>query len=166
MKRIVILGALLFMGLLPVGAWAFSDAPATFYSARGRVVSAIDDEVEGVSYTRTQFTLVNVVKDSGAVRGPELGAGSTVTAIVRDPAARATVKSLNTSSTIDFRLAWFDENTYEVVSIASAPAATVNEPSTTVATATPSITREVILFLSAAAIAGLVLLMVRHHTRV
>lgn len=82
-----------------------------------RVTSTIDDEAQGIAYLRATFTVIEVQARSTTRVGPSLGTGTTLSAIVRDPAQQAVLRAVNPSFELPVTLGWYAENVYEVLRV-------------------------------------------------
>lgn len=91
--------------------------PVATYGVRARVMSAVDDELEGISFLRVRLNVVGVTSRPTTAEAPTLGAGTTVTAMVREPADRATLRSASPTLELGLQLGWFGAQSYEVLSL-------------------------------------------------
>lgn len=161
--RVTIAQAVVLAVLAAQPARALTPPQAT-YHLTARVVSAVDDHVEDVSYLRVRLNVIAVLSDSAGA--PPLGAGTTVSAIVRDPADRAILRSASPALDLPMELSYFGDSVYEVQSAAGR---TTERPVTT--TDETRDTRTTLLFLgllivlSAGALTGLTLYHYRRRGR-
>lgn len=123
MRLLLSLTAIIASLLIPLGVagQATRPTPRATYAVTARVQSAVDDEIEGVSYLRVRLTIVSLNSKATVDGAPTLGAGTTLSAIVRAAEDRAVLKSVNPSLTLGLSLGWYDEGTYEVMGVTKPP---------------------------------------------
>lgn len=159
--------ALLVM-VLATAAWP-ADAttpPLATYGVRVRILSAVDDELEGVSFLRARLNVVTVPTRLETAGAPTLGAGTTLTAIVREPADRATLRSASPTLELGLQLGWFGAQSYEVLGIDDrASAATSGTETSASSDQRQLLLLALLIVLSTGALAGLTQYHHRAHVR-
>lgn len=161
--RVTIARAVLLAVLAAQPARALTPPQATYHMT-ARVVSAVDDDVEDVSYLRVRLNVIAVL--SASAGAPPLGAGTTVSAIVRDPADRAILRSASPALDLPMALSYFGDSVYEVQSAAgrtAARAGTTQDESRE--TRTTLLLLGVLVVLSAGALTGLTIYHYRRRGR-
>lgn len=137
--------------------------PTATYTVTARVTQVIDDEVDSISYLRARLTILDVMDRMGPNGSPVLGAGTTLSAIVRDPKHRAILRSANPSLGLQMVLGWYDESTYQVLSVLGASAETPIATPTSNAGQVFADNAQLLLLLVGVVVLSVVTLRLLHH---
>ncbi len=163
MRLLPALTAIIASLLIPLGVAGQTTRPTprATYAVTARVQSAVDDEIEGISYLRVRLTVVSVSSKATVDGAPTLGAGTTLSAIVRAAEDRAVLKSVNPSLTLGLLLGWYDEGTYEVMGVTKPPSPPSAEPVATPTSIAGSFTGPLVLLTSLVVLGALGILYFR-----
>lgn len=137
--------------------------PTTTYAVTARVTQVIDDEVDGISYLRARLTILDVVNQPVPEGSPVLGPGTTLSAIVRDSKLRSILRSANPSLGLQMALGWYDESTYEVLSVLAQSAQTPTVTSTSAVGQVFSNNAQLFLLLAGVVVLAVVTLRLLQH---
>lgn len=160
---LTVAGLALLAPLSASGQTTTTVEPRARYFVEARVIRVNDEVLDQISYLRAQLTLVDVQDLPQGTGTPRLGAGSTLTAMVRDPKLRSVIRALGPTASLPLELGWYDQQAYEVLRVLMPTPATARSSSTAVERNAASQRATLLLLVTLLAFSVLALVLLRHY---